>query len=184
MSTPKFCECGCGEQTKQVRWADKARGLKNGDYQPFVRGHHRRVTAEYKVSYIVDEITGCWNWAGNIHKVTGYGSCRRVSRHGSRCPTPHHYYYEQHREAVPKGLELDHTCKNKSCVNPDHLEVVTTTVNMRRRTFCKLDMEKAREIRAKYLGGTTKAALSREYGVAFMSITYIIRTETWQEGKE
>lgn len=44
----------------------------------------------------------------------------------------HRWSYENYCESIPKGLTIDHLCKTRSCVNPDHLEAVTSQVNNRR----------------------------------------------------
>lgn len=44
----------------------------------------------------------------------------------------HRYIYEIFKGEIPKGLVIDHLCRVRSCVNPDHLEVVTNEENMRR----------------------------------------------------
>jgi hypothetical protein len=44
----------------------------------------------------------------------------------------HKFAYETLVGLVPQGLELDHLCRNTSCVNPDHLEPITHEENMRR----------------------------------------------------
>jgi hypothetical protein len=44
----------------------------------------------------------------------------------------HRVAYEQFVGTVPDGLELDHLCENKACVNPGHLEPVTRSENVRR----------------------------------------------------
>jgi hypothetical protein len=55
----------------------------------------------------------------------------------------HRYSYEYYKGLIPEDLVVDHLCRVKRCVNPDHLEAVTTTVNnirsglVKRRTHCK-----------------------------------------------
>ena len=66
---------------------------------------------------------GCWNWLGYKSK-TGYGRCGRVWAHRRA--------YELLIGAIPAGLEIDHLCRNRGCVNPGHMEVVTHQENQRR----------------------------------------------------
>lgn len=63
---------------------------------------------------------GCVLWTGTIdHK--GYGSCHI---HGHTVMA-HKLIYEALVKVVPDGHQLHHTCSNKNCVNPDHLELMT-----------------------------------------------------------
>lgn len=67
---------------------------------------------------------GCWQWtAGKL--TSGYGSFRV----GNRAHVAHKYAYEALRGPVPEGKQLDHLCRNRACVNPDHLEPVPQRVN-------------------------------------------------------
>ena len=69
------------------------------------------------------EPTQCWEWQAGKDK--GYG----VFYAAGRLWRAHRVSYELIKGAVPKGLELDHLCRNPSCVNPAHLEAVTCSVN-------------------------------------------------------
>lgn len=84
----------------------------------------------------VNKTDGCWLWTAALDS-TGYGKLRRsrvdVRAHGG----PHHWpahrlAYELERGPIPFGMDLDHLCRNRACVNPDHLEPVTRQVNIRR----------------------------------------------------
>ena len=77
--------------------------------------------------------TGCWLWTGARGKK-GYGRFRPdASRKGvDRRVMAHRFAYEIFIGEVPEGLQLDHLCRNHACVNPNHLEVVTSQENIKR----------------------------------------------------
>ena len=91
---------------------------------------------------------GCWIWTGAMD-ARGYGMVRTRGRtwrahrfafllaEGYIPPRPS-YHHPQHG----KALVLDHRCKNSSCVNPDHLEVVTNGENIRRGDAGKRERER------------------------------------------
>jgi ribosomal protein S14 len=80
---------------------------------------------------------GCWEWTG-IRNQRGYGyfvpdNSRELRRNGvAKRVSAHRWAYEFVTGKVPEGLELDHLCRNHSCVNPAHLEPVTHRENVRR----------------------------------------------------
>jgi hypothetical protein len=76
----------------------------------------------------IDMLSGeCWLWTRALWR-NGYG---KVKVNG-RVTYAHRFLYELCVGPIPKGLELDHLCRNHACVNPEHLEPVTPTVNNRR----------------------------------------------------
>jgi hypothetical protein len=68
--------------------------------------------------------TGCWIWTGSISS-TGYGNAMV----GGVVKNVHRALYELEKGPIKQGLELDHLCRNRWCVNPDHLEPVTGSEN-------------------------------------------------------
>src|SRR5262245_12493041 len=71
---------------------------------------------------------GCWLWTGARNSNYGYGTIEvaRVKRH------VHRVLCELERGPVHRDLDLDHLCRNRICVNPDHLEPVSRRENILR----------------------------------------------------
>jgi len=67
----------------------------------------------------------CWTWLGSKYQ-NGYGKLGRAG------VMAHRIAYELTKGDVPPDMCLDHLCKNRLCVNPDHLEVVTLVENVMR----------------------------------------------------
>jgi hypothetical protein len=71
--------------------------------------------------------SGCWIWKASVGR-SGYGRLRM----GGKTREVHRLAYEAYRGPIPEGLEIDHLCRVRRCVNPDHLDLVTHAENVRR----------------------------------------------------
>lgn len=81
--------------------------------------------------------SGCWIWQGSQNGV-GYGELRfgKVKKYA------HRLMYELFNGPIPGGQQIDHLCRNRSCVNPMHLEAVSASVNVRRAMPYRIDTHK------------------------------------------
>lgn len=75
-----------------------------------------------------DPETACWIWTAARARTKGYGD----TRFNGKTRRAHRVIYELLRGPIPHGLTLDHLCRNRACVNPDHLEPVNIRVNILR----------------------------------------------------
>lgn len=78
----------------------------------------------------VDQLYGCWRWTGD-HDDDGYGIVWR----GRHRVSAHLVVYETEVGPIPAGMQLDHVCRRRDCVRPEHLELVKPRENMRRRKW-------------------------------------------------
>jgi HNH endonuclease len=76
----------------------------------------------------VNKTRGCWLWTGSL-STDGYGRILGDKKRGSAA---HRVIYEMINGKIPEGLEIDHLCGRRNCVNPEHLEAVTHKENVRR----------------------------------------------------
>ena len=77
------------------------------------------------------ELGQCWVWIASLD-TTGYGRFWSGTRPDRRLQPAHRISYELSVGYIPDGMDIDHLCRNRCCVNPSHLEPVTRKENLRR----------------------------------------------------
>jgi hypothetical protein len=165
-----YCHCGCGQKTELVKRTDKRHGIVAGEPKRFVRGHWNRLGKSPE--YVIDVVTGCWVWQRSTRN--GYG---QVYYAGKQIGA-HVAYYRQHKGDVPSGMQIDHLCRNRACVNPDHLEPVTPAENTRRGAKCDRVRPYVDLIRTSDEGAERLAA---KLGVSANTVRRIRSGERWSE---
>lgn len=125
---------GCERETEARGWCKRhyERWRVNGDpvappppRQPAPR--RSRIPEDRFHEKYTKDMSGCWHWTSAIDGA-GYSQLTI----NDKPVRAYRWYYELVKGPVPTGLELDHLCANKLCVNPDHLEAVTHRENIRR----------------------------------------------------
>lgn len=98
----------------------------------------------------VEKSNNCWIWTASLNNY-GYGEFR----FNKKLVLAHRFSYEISKGFIPKDLTIDHLCRNRVCVNPEHLECVSMKVNIlrgigiaavnARKTHCKRGHEFTKE---------------------------------------
>lgn len=106
----------------------KARGWCDNHYRRWLRGNDPRVPSQLPMPdrfwAKVDKSGECWEWTAGKDRL-GYGGFFLDGRDR----IAHRVSYELSIGPPPEGLELDHICHNRACVNPEHLRPVTHKQN-------------------------------------------------------
>lgn len=83
------------------------------------------MTERFDLYWMPEPNTGCWLWIGGIRNKGGHGS---FDVDGTQVYA-HRHSYERVHGLIPEGMVIDHRCRVRCCVNPDHLRVVTKRQN-------------------------------------------------------
>jgi hypothetical protein len=127
------------------------------------------------------DASGCREWTGFLHPVTGYGH----ASFGGRMMATHRLAFTLAYGAIPKGKHVLHRCGNAACCNPNHLYAGTPLENMRdrdrhgRTTGPKLTEPQAIAILARQ-GTATAMEVGREFGVTGTTVYMIWSGRSWK----
>lgn len=102
---------------------------------------------------------GCWEWLGATIRG-GYGH----KWYKGKVTTAHRAYFQIVGNHVGPKDHVDHLCRYKRCVNPDHLEVVTAGENHRRGLIGKLSHNDIRRVRELARQGVTYRKIAKIMG--------------------
>jgi DNA-binding transcriptional regulator YiaG len=163
------CECGCGETTRVATKTDRAAGSVKGRPLRFIPGHNNRLR---RAGHAVEDrghITPCWIWQGSVNHA-GYGRNSRGMAHRS--------YYAEANGPIPDGFTIDHLCRVRACVNPEHMEVVTHKENTRRGAEARAAVQGPHPLRdVRHELGMSQADAARALGVSQALVAL------WETGK-
>jgi hypothetical protein len=96
-------------------------------------GRSREVYQKITSRIEINAETGCWNWTGPHSGYHGRGKLYpRMSLDGATVAV-HRAMFILFNGPIPPKKQVDHKCRNRGCVNPEHLEMVTHKENQRRR---------------------------------------------------
>jgi len=124
------------------------------------KGHYKRKSAVNRIyDKLLKKKSGCWQYIGKLDK-NGYG---RVRDNYTR-KLIHRAMYEHLIGRIPDKMVIDHLCRNRGCVNPSHMEVVTQRENILRgygvtaRNSRKLNCKRGHGLNGENLYMTTKGS--------------------------
>lgn len=138
----------------------------------------------------VNKTEDCWLWTASINR-TGYGQFGIKKLNGMNTMVEvHRLSYLHHHGEIQKGLVVRHKCRNRHCVNPDHLEVGTKSDNAydkvrdgtmiwgENHPYSLLTKEQVLDIRSRK--GQLHREIAEEFGVDRRTISQIIAKTRWK----
>jgi hypothetical protein len=139
----------------------------------------------------IDSSDKCWEWNGG---KKGGDLARGAFYYQGKSIHAHRFSWMLLNGEIPFGIQVQHTCDNGSCVNPNHLYLGTQSENLKdafrrkrrdqhgeNHTHNILNNRQVLEIRGRYESGDiSQRALGEEYGVARTTIEHIVIGKNWR----
>lgn len=182
------CMCECGGVTSVAKKTSTKDKAIRGEHVRYIPGHEhiRPLWDRFWEKVIIPSKHSCWRWNAAFYK-NGYGKIGEGTRAG-RNLLAHRVAYEFVLGDIPEGLDLDHLCRNRWCVNPYHLEPVTRKENLRRGDYvkgtrchmAKLDEDDVRSVRKLSRGGMATPDIARLFDVTAGTIRLILNGKNWK----
>lgn len=171
-----ICECGCGETTLVATRTRSHLGQVKGQPLRFVNGHNARKRTDWT------EVPGplstpCWLWNGTVNGE-GYG----VLRVNYKQLKAHRWVWERMCGTLPgDGLVPDHLCRQRSCVNPGHIDWVSSATNRRRGAGVSITGYQALSARLMVATTTmTRRDVAETAGITRGNLYNVIERVSWR----
>lgn len=125
-----------------------------------------------------DSPKGCWEWNGK-KQSGGYG-CKQFQ---GRTVLAHRWVFQMFNGWLPNSAVLDHLCRNRACVNPTHLEIVSQSENCRRGRATKLTAQQVSEIKSLLVNAKQgdRKRIAERFGVSPGLISDIRYGRAWSD---
>lgn len=140
----------------------------------------RQIKDRLLANSIPEPMSGCWLWLSQrdgggypFMCVEGRGRTRKFKK-------AHRLSYEEFVGKIPAGLDLDHLCRNRACINPQHLEPVTRAVNVQRGLLAKRSPETIEQVRELARSGMKQREIMQKFNLPQSTTSHIMRGETWR----
>lgn len=179
----QYCACGCGEITPRAKRTSAQMGVVKGQPLTYINLHHLNKIRLYDNGFKVEDRgykTPCWVWQWCIDQ--GYAVLTVDSPRGRVNNRVHRITYQDKFGKIDDSVPLDHLCRLRCCVNPDHLEPVTTGENVRRGALTKLNWDKVAELRGiVYVNRQHMKDVSKQYNISIRNLEFVLAGKTWPE---